>query len=77
MCCSGFNLFWYASSATAAVHNDASTKFVAHLEGEIEPDNWTWVKMNMHIFLTKIGDISNNSWTAIVDTLCKKWQYYS
>jgi len=68
MCCSGFNLFWYAISATAAVHNDASTKFVAHLEGEIEPDNWTWVKMNMYIFLTKIGDISIKQ---LLDSYCR------
>ena len=68
MCCSGFNLFWYASSATAAVHNDASTKFVAHLEGELGPDNWTWVKMNMYIFLTKIGDISIKQ---LLDSYCR------
>jgi len=43
MCCSDFNLFWCASSATctAAVQNDASAKFVAHSEGEIGPDHWT------------------------------------
>ena len=41
MCCSDFDYFWYASSATAAVRTNASAKFVAHLEGEIGADNWT------------------------------------
>jgi len=58
MCCSDLVYFWYASSATAAVHNNASVKFVAHSEGEVRADNWTWVKIN--IFLTKIGAISIN-----------------
>ena len=41
MCCSDFDYFWYASSATEAVRNNASAKFVAHSEGEIRADNWT------------------------------------
>jgi len=33
--CSDFDYFWYASSPTAAVRNNASAKFVAHSEGEM------------------------------------------
>ena len=66
MCCSDFDYFWYASSATAAVRNSASAKFVAHSEGEIRADNWTWVKIN--IFLTKIGAISINQ---LLDSYCR------
>jgi len=40
-CASDLDYFWYASSATAAVRNNASEKFVAHSEGEIRADNWT------------------------------------
>ena len=40
MCCSDFDYFWYANSATAVVRNNASAKFVAH-SGEIRADNWT------------------------------------
>jgi len=57
MCYSDFDYFSYASSATAAVRNNASVKFVAHSEGD-RVDNWTEVKIN--IFLTKIGAISIN-----------------
>jgi len=66
MCCSDFDYFWYASSATAAVRNNASVKFVAHSEGEIRAKNWTWVKIN--IFLTKIGAISINQ---LLDSYCR------
>ena len=66
MCCSDFDYSWYASSATAAVCNNASAKFVAHSEGEIWADNWTWVKIN--IFLTKIGAISINQ---LLDSYCR------
>jgi len=58
MCCSDLDYFWYACSATAAVRNNASAKFIAHSKGEIGADNWTRVKIN--IFLTKIGAISIN-----------------
>ena len=66
MCCSDLNYFWYASSATAAVRNNASAKFIAHSQGEIGADNWTWVKIN--IFLTKIGAISINQ---LLDSYCR------
>ena len=66
MFCSDFDYFWYASSATAAVRNNASAKFVAHSKGEIRADNWTWVKIN--IFLTKIGAISINQ---LLDGYCR------
>jgi len=41
MFCSDFDYFWYASSAAAAVRNNAGAKFVAHSEGEIKAENWT------------------------------------
>ena len=44
----------------------ASAKFVAHSEGEIRAENWTWVKIN--IFLTKIGAISINQ---LLDSYCR------
>ena len=62
---SDFDYFWYASSPTAAVRNNASAKFVAHSEGEIRADNWTWVKINI---LTKIGAISINQ---LLDSYCR------
>ena len=66
MCWSDFDYFWYSSSATAAVRNNASAKFVAHSEGEIRADNRTWMKIN--IFLTKIGAISINQF---LDSYCR------
>jgi len=66
MCCSDLDYFWYASSATAAVRNNASAKFVAHAEGEIGADNWTWVK-TQHL-PHKIGAISINQ---LLDSYCR------
>ena len=63
MCSSDLDYFRYSSSATAAVRNNASAKFVAHSEGEIGADNWTWVKIN--IFLTKI------SINQLLDSYCR------
>jgi len=45
-----------AQLSTAVCNNIACAKFAAHSEGEIGPDNWTRVKMN--IFLTKIDAIA-------------------
>ena len=65
MCYSDLDYFWYASSATAAVWNNASAKFVAHSEGEIGADNWTSVKINI---FTKTGAISINQ---LLDSYCR------
>jgi len=59
MCCNDFDYFWYASSATAAVRNNASAKFVAHSEGV---KSW-----QLDSSQTLVSFLLTNSWTAIVD----------
>jgi len=69
MCCSDFDYFWYSSSATAAVRNNASVKFVAHSEGEIRLELTTGLERKSTQKLVPF--LLTNFWTAIVDIYSK------